>query len=121
MFCSSSSSNSSGARHYKMVMSDGWWPIMKNTAREQGGSTPGATIKSIVYPLILLVGWQALMGDNMTAPKALLREKPDVVVSTPAKLVAHLDAGNIMLKNSVESLGEETERRQGEWKGTQFF
>lgn len=53
-----------------------------------------------------LVTCQALIGDNMTAQKALLREHPDVVVSTPAKLVAHLDAGNLNLKDTVETLGE---------------
>ena len=46
------------------------------------------------------------MGDNMTAQQALLRENPDVVISTPAKLVAHLEAGNLQLKETVETLGE---------------
>jgi len=45
------------------------------------------------------------MGDNMVAQQALLREDPDVVISTPAKLVAHLEAGNLKIKDTVETLG----------------
>lgn len=46
------------------------------------------------------------MGDNMSAQQALLRDLPEVLVATPARLLAHLKADNIKLKDSVETLGE---------------
>ncbi|CAM9170551.1 unnamed protein product [Chrysoparadoxa australica] len=46
----------------------------------------------------------ALTDDNISAQKAKLRDKPDVIVATPTKLVAHLKAGNVSLKDTVESL-----------------
>ncbi|KAG5192377.1 DEAD box helicase [Tribonema minus] len=51
-----------------------------------------------------IVGLLALVDDNMSAQQAQLRDKPDIVVATPARLVAHLKAGNITLKDAVETL-----------------
>jgi ATP-dependent RNA helicase DDX56/DBP9 len=50
------------------------------------------------------LGLLALVDDNMSAQQAQLRDRPDIVVATPARLVAHLRAGNISLKGSVETL-----------------
>jgi hypothetical protein len=49
---------------------------------------------------------QALLGDNMSAQQAMLREVPDVVVATPSRLLAHIKAGNVHLQDSVETLGK---------------
>ncbi|CAN0316586.1 unnamed protein product [Ectocarpus fasciculatus] len=46
----------------------------------------------------------ALVDDNMAAQEAALRDKADVLVATPARLVAHLKAGNVELKDTVETL-----------------
>ncbi|KAJ6623363.1 putative ATP-dependent RNA helicase DDX56 [Pseudolycoriella hygida] len=41
---------------------------------------------------------------NETTQKQLLSKHPDVVISTPGKILAHLKNGNIALKNSLETL-----------------
>ncbi|KAL3671775.1 hypothetical protein V7S43_003684 [Phytophthora oleae] len=46
----------------------------------------------------------ALGGQSMNAQQALLRDAPDVLVSTPGRLVAHLGAGNLSLKDSVQTV-----------------
>ncbi|CAM9475589.1 unnamed protein product [Scytosiphon promiscuus] len=46
----------------------------------------------------------ALVDDNMAAQEAALRDKADVLIATPARLVAHLKAGNVELKDTVETL-----------------
>ncbi|EGZ16074.1 hypothetical protein PHYSODRAFT_506165 [Phytophthora sojae] len=46
----------------------------------------------------------ALGGQSMNAQQALLRDAPDVLVSTPGRLVAHLEAGNLTLKDSVQTV-----------------
>jgi ATP-dependent RNA helicase DDX56/DBP9 len=51
-----------------------------------------------------LVGLLALMDDNISAQQAQLRDRPDILVATPARLVAHLNAGNLSLKEGVETL-----------------
>lgn len=48
---------------------------------------------------------KALMGDNLAAQQALLRDEPDVLIATPSRLLAHLQAGNITLRESVQTLG----------------
>ncbi|DAZ92961.1 TPA: hypothetical protein N0F65_006280 [Lagenidium giganteum] len=45
-----------------------------------------------------------LGGQSMSAQQALLRDIPDIVVSTPGRLVAHLNAGNLNLKDSVQTV-----------------
>ncbi|EEY57665.1 DEAD/DEAH box RNA helicase, putative [Phytophthora infestans T30-4] len=46
----------------------------------------------------------ALGGQSMNAQQALLRDAPDVLVATPGRLVAHLEAGNLTLKDSVQTV-----------------
>ncbi|KAK1945199.1 ATP-dependent RNA helicase DBP9 [Phytophthora citrophthora] len=46
----------------------------------------------------------ALGGQSMNAQQALLRDAPDVLISTPGRLVAHLGAGNLTLKDSVQTV-----------------
>ncbi|CAI5719658.1 unnamed protein product [Peronospora destructor] len=46
----------------------------------------------------------ALGGQSMNAQQALLRDAPDVLVATPGRLVVHLEAGNLTLKDSVQTV-----------------
>ncbi|KAI9922206.1 hypothetical protein PsorP6_002414 [Peronosclerospora sorghi] len=46
----------------------------------------------------------ALGGQSMSGQQALLRDVPDVIVSTPGRLVTHLEAGNLNLKDSVDTV-----------------
>ncbi|KAI9915980.1 hypothetical protein PsorP6_008407 [Peronosclerospora sorghi] len=46
----------------------------------------------------------ALGGQSMSGQQALLRDVPDVIVATPGRLVAHLEAGNLTLKDSVDTV-----------------
>ncbi|KAG3117291.1 ATP-dependent RNA helicase [Phytophthora idaei] len=46
----------------------------------------------------------ALGDQSMNAQQALLRDAPDVLVATPGRLVAHLEAGNLTLKDSVQTV-----------------
>ncbi|KAI4495366.1 hypothetical protein M0802_008756 [Mischocyttarus mexicanus] len=41
---------------------------------------------------------------SLEAQKSLLLEMPDIVVSTPSKLLQHLKAGNLSLKQSLETV-----------------
>lgn len=43
----------------------------------------------------------ALVDDNMPAQQAALRDRADILVATPARLVAHLEAGNVELQDTV--------------------
>lgn len=43
----------------------------------------------------------ALVDDNMPAQQAALRDRADILVATPARLVKHLKAGNVELKETV--------------------
>lgn len=45
----------------------------------------------------------ALVDDNMSVQQAALRDRSDILVATPARLVAHLKAGNVELKNTVSA------------------
>lgn len=41
---------------------------------------------------------------DVNIQKPLLMDKPDIVVSTPARALKHLKAGNLKLKDSLETL-----------------
>lgn len=41
---------------------------------------------------------------EQSAQKHMLSERPDIVVSTPAKILTHLKAGNVNLKEGLETL-----------------
>lgn len=41
---------------------------------------------------------------DLNAQKPLLSEMPDIIVSTPSRLLQHLKAGNLTLKHSLETL-----------------
>lgn len=43
----------------------------------------------------------ALVDDNMSAQEAALRDMPDILVATPARLVAHLREENVELEETV--------------------
>jgi ATP-dependent RNA helicase DDX56/DBP9 len=42
--------------------------------------------------------------DDLASQKALLADRPDIVVGTPSRVLAHLEAGNLTLKDSLELL-----------------
>ncbi|KAF0695365.1 Aste57867_13799 [Aphanomyces stellatus] len=46
----------------------------------------------------------ALSGQSVNAQQALLRDLPDILVTTPSRLVIHLEAGNVDLKHSVHTV-----------------
>lgn len=58
----------------------------------------------LMYYCSDVVSLLALGGQSLNAQQALLRDVPDVVVATPGRLVAHLEAGNVTLKDSVQTL-----------------
>lgn len=61
-------------------------------------------MSELMYYCSDVVSLLALGGQSMNAQQALLRDVPDVVVATPGRLVAHLEAGNLKLKDSVQTL-----------------
>ncbi|KAI9918290.1 hypothetical protein PsorP6_011706 [Peronosclerospora sorghi] len=46
----------------------------------------------------------ALGGQSMSGQQPLLRDVPDVIVDTPGRLVTHLEASNLTLKDSVDTV-----------------
>lgn len=61
-------------------------------------------MSELMYYCNDVVSLLALGGQSMNAQQALLRDVPDIVVATPGRLVAHLEAGNVTLKDSVQTL-----------------
>ena len=45
-----------------------------------------------------------LSGESVEAQQARLRDRPDIVVATPARLLAHLKSGALSLRDSCEML-----------------
>ena len=46
----------------------------------------------------------ALGGESMETQQTLLKNLPDILISTPSTLVAHINANNVDLKSSVKTL-----------------
>ncbi|KAI9090939.1 P-loop containing nucleoside triphosphate hydrolase protein [Phlyctochytrium arcticum] len=46
----------------------------------------------------------ATSDQSLTNQKAILAEKPDIVVATPSRILAQIQAGTVILKESLESL-----------------
>ena len=65
----------------------GWQTVSK---------TPG-------FQQIVILIFFILLGDQLRQ-KAMLRDRPDVIVATPAGLLVHIRNGDVELENSVESL-----------------
>ncbi|KAJ0403827.1 hypothetical protein P43SY_003924 [Pythium insidiosum] len=61
-------------------------------------------ISELMYYCRDIVSVLGLGGQSMSAQQALLRDVPDIVVATPGRLVAHLEAGNLSLKDSVQTV-----------------
>ena len=61
-------------------------------------------IYDLMYYCRDVVSILALADESMSAQQAHLRDKPDIVVSTPSRLVSHLEAQNLDLKEGVETL-----------------
>lgn len=61
-------------------------------------------MNDLMYYCRDVVSLLALGGQSMSAQQALLRDVPDVVIATPGRLVAHLEAGNVSLKESVQTV-----------------
>ncbi len=66
------------------------------------------TFWDLTYYCRDVINVQALVGGGdaatMSAQQALLRDRPDVLISTPSRLLSHLQAGNVVLKDSVQTL-----------------
>lgn len=71
------------------------------------------TLQSLVYycdDIISLAALTAARGQSQKATQdlarqqAMLRDRPDVIVATPAGLLTHIRAGDVQLKESVETL-----------------
>ena len=41
---------------------------------------------------------------NISCCRPMLAEKPDIVVGTPSRLLAHIQAGNLDIRNSLEMI-----------------
>ncbi|XP_071828435.1 probable ATP-dependent RNA helicase DDX56 [Apostichopus japonicus] len=91
--------------------------IGKRTAREQAVKAlilaPSrdlckqiyTNVRGLTYSCSREVSCVDLSGQvEIAAQRPLLMEKPDIVISTPRRLMAHLEAGNITLKHSLEML-----------------
>lgn len=61
-------------------------------------------IMELMYYCQDTISLLALGGKSINVQQALLRDIPDILVSTPGRLVAHLEAGNLTLKNSVQTV-----------------
>uniref|UniRef100_K3WG30 RNA helicase n=1 Tax=Globisporangium ultimum (strain ATCC 200006 / CBS 805.95 / DAOM BR144) TaxID=431595 RepID=K3WG30_GLOUD len=61
-------------------------------------------MSELMYYCNDVVSLLALGGQSMNAQQALLRDVPDIIIATPGRLVAHLEAGNLKLKDSVQTL-----------------
>lgn len=59
-------------------------------------------MSELMYYCSDVISVLALGGQSMNAQQALLRDVPDIVIATPGRLVAHLQAGNVSLKDSVQ-------------------
>lgn len=92
-----------------------------STARQQGGvlavvlvptkelcDQTFRTFWDLTYYCRDVVNVQALVGGGdaatMSAQQALLRDRPDILISTPSRLLSHLQAENVKLKDSVQTL-----------------
>lgn len=71
------------------------------------------TLQTLVYycnDIISLAVLSAARGktekalQDLARQQAMLRDRPDVIVATPAGLLTHLQAGDVDLKTSVETL-----------------
>lgn len=71
------------------------------------------TLKSLIYycdevvSVAVLSAARGGMGEKaqreLTRQKAMLRDRPDVIVATPAGLLMHLRNGDVALKDSMET------------------
>ena len=71
------------------------------------------TLQSLVYYCDDIISVAALTASRgrghkaqqeVARQQAMLRDRPDVVVATPAGLLSHIRSGHIHLKDSVETL-----------------
>jgi ATP-dependent RNA helicase DDX56/DBP9 len=74
------------------------------------------TMQSLIYycdevvSVAVLTSVRASGGDKkksdqeLTRQKAMLRDRPDVIVATPAGLLTHVRNGDVQLKESMETL-----------------
>ena len=57
---------------------------------------------SWMFTIACVFDWHIYICGIRVLPRPLLSEKPDVVVSTPSRLLSHLRAGNLCLKNTLD-------------------
>ncbi|OQR82808.1 DEAD/DEAH box RNA helicase [Achlya hypogyna] len=63
-----------------------------------------AHLWELMYYCRDIVSVLGLSGQSVSAQQALLRDVPDILISTPSRLVVHLEAGNVDLKSSVHTV-----------------
>ncbi|RHY62310.1 hypothetical protein DYB34_001397 [Aphanomyces astaci] len=63
-----------------------------------------AHLWELMYYCRDIVSVLGLSGQTVNAQQALLRDLPDILITTPSRLVVHLDAGNVDLKHSVHTV-----------------
>ncbi|KDO35547.1 hypothetical protein SPRG_18795 [Saprolegnia parasitica CBS 223.65] len=63
-----------------------------------------AHLWELMYYCRDVVSVLGLSGQSVSAQQALLRDVPDILISTPSRLVVHLEAGNVDLKSSVHTV-----------------
>ncbi|OQS04721.1 DEAD/DEAH box RNA helicase [Thraustotheca clavata] len=63
-----------------------------------------AHIWELMYYCRDVISVLGLSGQSVSAQQALLRDIPDILISTPSRLVIHLEAGNVDLKSSVHTI-----------------
>ncbi|RHY34413.1 hypothetical protein DYB32_000965 [Aphanomyces invadans] len=63
-----------------------------------------AHLWELMYYCRDIVSVLGLSGQTVNAQQALLRDLPDILITTPSRLVIHLEAGNVDLKHSVHTV-----------------
>ncbi|KAH9104205.1 hypothetical protein LEN26_015082 [Aphanomyces euteiches] len=63
-----------------------------------------AHLWELMYYCRDVVSVLGLSGQTVNAQQALLRDLPDILITTPSRLVIHLEAGNVDLKQSVQTV-----------------
>lgn len=63
-----------------------------------------AAFQELMYYCKDVVSLVALGGESISAQQAVLRDVPDILITTPGRLVTHIEAGNVQLQDSVKTL-----------------
>ena len=61
-------------------------------------------VEDLIYFCRDVLSYQGLAGETVEEQSVWLRENPDIVVATPARLRVHLDAGNFSGTESIDTI-----------------